>query len=294
MRVVQGLPYGCWIRGRTFYHARHYRQGSENSHPEPVDLATVWLLLAYGYSMAVPRIYTSQPLGPGRRIDIEGQGAAHVTQVLRLRPGAAVHVFDGAGQEFSALLLEGRRARITLELLEPLTGAAEATLDITLAQGIARHDRMDLILQKSVELGVNTIQPLWMQRSQSHLSGARLERRLHHWHGVVISGCEQCGRNTLPALREPLAFRDWIARSPAYTLQLMLQPGEPHSLASLQPPAGNILLLTGPEGGLTSEEQEIARAAGFAGIRLGQRILRTETAALAAIAGMHALWGDFR
>jgi 16S rRNA (uracil1498-N3)-methyltransferase len=244
--------------------------------------------------MAAPRIHTAQQLGPGRCIDIEGQAATHVIQVLRLRPGAVLHVFDGQGHEFSATLLESRRARISLELHDALPGIPESALDITLVQGIARHDRMDLILQKAVELGVNTIQPLWMQRSQSRLAGERLDKRLHHWAGVIVSACEQCGRNTLPELRAPHPFDHWLAAGQPAALKLMLQPGSDDTLPSLHQPDGEILLLVGPEGGLNPDEQSMAQDAGFTGVRLGQRVLRTETAALAAIAGMQVLWGDYR
>jgi len=244
--------------------------------------------------MAVPRIYTPQLPGTGAQLDIEGQAAAHVAQVLRLRPGSALRVFDGKGREFSATLLGSRRCCIRLELHEQQAGPAESALDITLAQGIARHDRMDLILQKAVELGVNTIQPLWMQRSQSRLGGERLVKRLRHWEGVIISACEQCGRNTLPELLPVAGLAEWLPGSTGASLKLMLQPGSPHILPSLTRPDGTVVLLVGPEGGLDPDEQAAAQAAGYSGVRLGQRILRTETAALAALAAMQVLWGDYR
>lgn len=245
-------------------------------------------------TMAVPRIYTTQPLIPGTTLELSGQPALHVTQVLRLRTGAALRVFDGRGQECEATLQTTGRRGITVLAGATIQGPAEPRLDIMLAQGIARHDRMDLILQKAVELGVSTIQPLWMQRSQSHLKGERLEKRLQHWQGVIISACEQCGRNTLPALLPATGFLEWLQAGSDAALKLMLQPGSPHALPSLQQPDGRILLLVGPEGGLNSDEQDAALAAGFTGLRLGQRILRTETAALAALAGMQMLWGDYR
>jgi 16S rRNA (uracil1498-N3)-methyltransferase len=244
--------------------------------------------------MAIPRIHTDQPLQPGRMLGIEGQAALHVIQVLRLRSGAEVRVFDGRGTEYAATLASIGRGRITVQLGALVPGPAEPALDIMLAQGIARHDRMDLILQKAVELGVNAIQPLWMQRSQSHLRGERLEKRRQHWQGVIISACEQCGRNTLPVLRPAAGYADWLAQDSAAARKLLLQPGSPHTLPTLPHPDGPILLLVGPEGGLTALEQAAAQSAGFTGVRLGQRILRTETAALAALAGMQVLWGDYR
>jgi 16S rRNA (uracil1498-N3)-methyltransferase len=244
--------------------------------------------------MAIPRIHTDQPLYPGTRLEISGQAALHILQVLRLRAGAALRVFDGHGTECTATLESAVRGRVTVQLGIPVTGPAEPVLDILLAQGIARHDRMDLILQKAVELGVSSIQPLWMQRSQSHLSGERLEKRVQHWQGVIVSACEQCGRNTLPALLPATGLEAWLQAGCDASLKLMLQPGSPHTLPALSPPAGRIVLLVGPEGGLNPVEQDDALTAGFTGLRLGQRILRTETAALAALAGMQVLWGDYR
>jgi 16S rRNA (uracil1498-N3)-methyltransferase len=210
-----------------------------------------------------------------------------------MRSGAALRVFDGEGQEYRATLAGTGRNRITLAIGEPAGGDCESTLRIRLAQGIARHDRMDLILQKAVELGVQTLQPLWLQRSQSRLKGERLEKRLAHWHGIVVNACEQCGRSTLPALLQPAGLPEWVSALPAGTCKLMLQPDSDRTLPALARPAGEIVLLAGPEGGLTGDEQALARAAGFTGIRLGPRILRTETAALAAVSGMQTLWGDF-
>ena len=174
-----------------------------------------------------------------------------------------------------------------------LTPTQESPLQITLLQGIARNDHMDLVLQKAVELGVQTIQPLWMQRSQKRLKGERLEKRNRHWEGVIISACEQCGRASLPTLLTADDSANVFKRNVADdALQLMLQPDADTCLPGLEKPAGSVTLLVGPEGGLTTAEQSLASASGFTGIRMGPRILRTETAALAAIAGVQTLWGD--
>jgi 16S rRNA (uracil1498-N3)-methyltransferase len=153
---------------------------------------------------------------------------------------------------------------------------------------------MDLILQKSVELGVSRIQPLWMQRCQARVRGERLGKRMKHWQGIIINACEQCGRSTLPGLCAPEDYPAWINRQDPAALGLMLQPDSVQTLHDLPQPEGDIVILVGPEGGLNQEEQRLAVLAGFRGIRLGQRVLRTETAALSALAGIHALWGDFR
>ena len=243
--------------------------------------------------MRIPRLYVPVAAASGETITVTGQAAHHVIQVLRLRPGAAIRLFNGHGPEWDAVLLESKRSEICLEVGAPVEAIDASSLSITLAQGIARNDRMDFILQKAVELGVNSIQPLWMRRCQSRVSGERLEKRMKHWKGVIINACEQCGRSTLAVLYNPEDYSGWVSRLNPSNLRLMLQPDSTQVLNDLPPPARDIVVLVGPEGGLTPEEQRLAALSGFTGIRLGQRILRTETAALSALASMHALWGDF-
>jgi 16S rRNA (uracil1498-N3)-methyltransferase len=244
--------------------------------------------------MRIPRVFLQQLLGSGNTVTVTGQAARHVTQVLRLRTGASLRVFNGDGMEFSATFVRTGRAEITLDIGSPVETLPEPGLPICLAQGIARNDRMDLILQKAVELGTGRIQPLWMQRSQAHVRGDRLEKRIRHWHGVVASACEQCGRATLPELLSPAPFPDWIARTNNDEMRLMLQPDSTRVLADLEKPSGGITLLVGPEGGMNTDERALATMSGYSGLRLGARILRTETAALAALSGIQTLWGDFR
>jgi len=233
-------------------------------------------------------------LATGRQLTITGQAAHHVSRVLRLPAGASVRVFDGQGHEHHATLHEVTRTGIILDIDASLEVTPESPLQVTLLQGIARHDHMDLVLQKAVELGVQAIQPLWMQRSQKRLKGERMKKRSRHWEGVVISACEQCGRATLPTLLAAGDYgRAFIENKGDNALRLMLQPDACASLSSLEKPAGEVVVLVGPEGGLTPEEQSLASASGFTGIRMGPRILRTETAALAALAGIQTLWGDF-
>lgn len=243
--------------------------------------------------MRTPRLYLPQALVRGETIQIGGQAAHHVRHVLRLRAGSGIRVFDGQGNEYHAVLAELGRAEVSAIIGERATGCAESPLQITLAQGIARNDRMDIILQKAVELGITAIQPLWMQRCQSPLKTARLEKRIQHWRGVITSACEQSGRATLPRLAAPDSYPHWINSLPRGGCRLVLQPEGSSSLRSLQPPQGDICVLVGPEGGLNPDEQLLAGSAGFLGIRLGPRVLRTETAALTALAAMQTLWGDF-
>lgn len=244
--------------------------------------------------MRITRLYIPQPLRDGASLVAGGQPAHHVKNVLRLRPGAALRIFDGSGNEHDAMLQDIGRSEITLAIAGPVSTVAAPSLHIRLAQGIARNDRMDLILQKAVELGVDAIQPLWMQRCHKHLKGGRLERRLQHWRGVVISACEQCGRAPLPELLQPQDYASWTGGESGNGLKLMLQPQSAHTLRDLGPTHDGITLLVGPEGGLTPDERALAGNTGYKGIRLGQRVLRTETAGLAALAGLQVLWGDFR
>ena len=244
--------------------------------------------------MRTPRLYIPKVATSGEIITVTGQTAHHVIQVLRLRPGAAIRLFNGHGPEWDAVLLESKRSAISLKVGTPVEAIDAPTLSITLAQGIARNDRMDFILQKAVELGVGSIQPVWMQRCQARVSGERLKKRMQHWQGIIISACEQCGRSTLAELYNPEDYTGWISKQNPSALGLMLQPDSTQILNDIPPPERNIVVLVGPEGGLTPEEQRLAANSGFTGIRLGQRILRTETAALSALASMHTLWGDFQ
>jgi 16S rRNA (uracil1498-N3)-methyltransferase len=243
--------------------------------------------------MRIARLYMPQMFIPGEELAVTGQTAHHVAHVLRLRSGAAVQVFDGRGREHRAIIKTVKRSEIILKVAGAITVRPESSLDITLLQGIARNDRMDFILQKAVELGVKAIQPLWTQHSQTHLKGSRLEKRCKHWQGVIISACEQCGRATTPQLAAARNYSDWMSNQETGGLRLLLQPDSKTGLGTLQPPDERIYVLIGPEGGLDAAEQTLAKSAGFTGIRLGPRILRTETAALAALASMQAVWGDF-
>jgi 16S rRNA (uracil1498-N3)-methyltransferase len=244
--------------------------------------------------MRVPRFYLPLTLIKGQILGLGEQSAHHVTHVLRLRPGASVKVFDGQGCEHEAMLRDVRRTQVTVEIGMAVVSIPEPPLAITLAQGIPRSDRMDLILQKAVELGVTDVQPLWTTRSQTRVSGERLEKRMRHWQGVVISACEQCGRATMPTLKTPLEYSSWLTSAYRHDCRLLLDPDARRSLGDMQPPGASILLLVGPEGGISAEETTLAAAAGFSPMRLGPRILRTETAALASLASLQSLWGDLR
>jgi 16S rRNA (uracil1498-N3)-methyltransferase len=244
--------------------------------------------------MRSTRLYLDTRLVPDTEVELDERGAHHVARVLRMKPGARLQLFDGRGNEADACLASVEKRRVSARIETLLDRKVESPLRLVLGQGISRGERMDFTLQKSVELGVTRIVPLWTGHSQVQLDGSRLEKRMEHWRGVIISACEQSGRNMLPELAAPVSLTEWVAELPGDELGLLLDPLQSSSLAELPAPAGVVRLLIGPEGGLSDSEVHCAREAGFLGIRLGPRILRTETAALATLAALQALWGDFR
>jgi 16S rRNA (uracil1498-N3)-methyltransferase len=244
----------------------------------------------------MPRFFCDLPLAVGRLITLPEATARHAIGALRLREGDEVSLFNGDGAEYlGTLSAQGKGAAVRLNQRQQ--PERESNLHITLAQGISSAERMDLALQKSVELGVAAIQPLMMRRSVVKLSGEKAERRLRHWQGIVVSACEQCGRNQLPPVAEITEFLTWLptqSQQSGAPLSYLLDPEAETSLSQLPIPNRPILLLAGPEGGFDPAERKAAIKAGCQAVRLGPRILRTETAALAALAAMQALWGDFR
>lgn len=219
------------------------------------------------------------------------EAAHHAVRVLRLRYGEEVRVFDGAGEEYRATLvdLEGEPG---VHLHERIEEGAEAPLAITLVQGLAVADKMDWIVQKAVELGVAAVQPIEAERSVLRLSGDRAVKRVSHWRQVAVSAAEQCGRSRLCEVGDIAGFARWLAL-PREGERWILSPGEGEPLSTMTKPAGPVALLIGPEGGWSPAELAAAKSAGCEPIRLGPRVLRTETAGVAAVAAMMALWGDF-
>lgn len=246
----------------------------------------------------MPRFYCPLPLAIGQLVTLPDDVARHAVGVLRLRAGEAVTLFNGNGREYAGVLEQRGKGAAVLLHAEG-SPERESPLRVVLAQGISSGERMDLTIQKSVELGVAAIQPLVMRRTIVKLAGEKLERRRAHWQAVATSACEQCGRNTVPEVAPIQDFSAWL-KGPwleghgAAGVGLLLDPEAPGGLGELPAPAGPITLLAGPEGGFDGFERDAARRAGFLATRLGPRILRTETAALAALAAMQTLWGDFR
>lgn len=244
-----------------------------------------------------PRIYCPSPLAEGAVVTLPETAARHLRKALRLGPGDPVRIFDGAGREHEAQLIEGGpgiRARIGASL----TPLAESDLGITLIQGISRGERMDWAIQKATELGLARIVPVQTARSVVRLDGERARRRRRHWQAVAASACEQCGRSVVPEVSSPRtlagALADGFADAGAGSagLRLMLDSAGP-GIRSLRPPeSGSVSLLIGPEGGLAPDEKALASRHGFIPLGLGPRVLRTETAAMVAVAVCQLMWGD--
>ena len=225
-------------------------------------------------------------------VELPEQASRHALRVLRMREGDAVFLFNGNGEQYEGELLPDARGRATVRVLRAGAGEPPPPLEIHLALGVSRGQRMDMALQKATELGVTSITPLFTRRGIVRLDEGKSLRRRAHWRQVIVSACEQSGRCRLPALHEPAEFADWLAEP--HPGGVLLDPGAERSLANLDSPPGVLTLAVGPEGGLSAEERRGALAAGFSAVRLGPRILRTETAPLAAIAAAQVLWGDFR
>jgi len=241
----------------------------------------------------ISRIYCPTILQEGQLVTLPESAARHTRKVLRLRVGDRLRIFDGAGHEHEAVLAAdgpGTTARIGAAL----PPAAESTLSLTLMQGVSRGERMDWVVQKATELGVARIVPVLTARSVVRLSQQRAEQRREHWQAITISACEQCGRRVLPELAMPRTLDQALAEEeqPA-NLRLMPSAGADLALPSLKPDAAKICLLIGPEGGLDEEEEARAGSLGFVPVSLGPRVLRTETAAVVALAACQTLWGDF-
>ncbi len=238
----------------------------------------------------VPRFYFEGQLREGERLALPEETARHA-RVLRLKAGEAIVLFDGRGGEFEARLarLDGRRAEAELGAHRDLE--RESPLLVTLGQAISSGEKMDLTVQKAVELGVAAIQPVLAARSVVRLAGERAAHKLAHWRRVAIAACEQCGRNRVPAVRAPLELAQFC-RLASRGLRILLSASGSRRLRELEP-AAEITLAAGPEGGYSPAEEAMLEAAGFVRVRLGARLLRTETAAPAALAALNALRGDF-
>lgn len=238
----------------------------------------------------MPRFYCTTPLSSGITFNLPPAVAHHI-QVLRLAPGAQIRLFNGDGGEYVAQIVGKDKKRVSVTVGDFDPREAELPYALTLAQALPEAAKMDWIMEKAMELGVHAIQPLAAQRCVVRLNAERAEKRLEHWQGVVAAAAEQCGRNRLAQVALPQDFRQWATQQDLHR-RLLLSPRADTSLsdwARQQPPQA-LTLVIGPEGGFTEEEETLAQAHGTLLFSMGPRILRTETAGLAAVAALNALW----
>jgi len=236
----------------------------------------------------VHRLFVDAELHPQSRVELPEAATHHVARVLRLRDGEAVVLFNGRGGEYDARLAIPGRGRVLADTGEHHDVERESPLAVTLVQAVSSSDKMDFTIQKAVELGVTAVQPVLTSKSLVRLSAEREDRKLAHWQRIAIAACEQCGRNRLPDIRSPLPLDRY--RAPEGS-KILLSPSGTGKLADLAKPP--VVLAAGPEAGFSEAEEALLLRAGFQAVRLGPRILRTETAALAALAALNALAGDF-
>lgn len=241
--------------------------------------------------MRLTRVFIDVPLWPGATVTLSESASAHLVRVLRLGLGDACIVFNGDGADYEARLVAIGKRGVEAEVMSRHEVASESPLRITLAQAVARGEKMDWVLQKATELGVAAFAPLLTERTEVKLDAERSEKRIAHWRGVIASACEQSGRARLPSLAPPQALREWLGTQapPGWFLDPDADTGL-HALGGVDA----LTLVVGPEGGLGERDLGALRAAGFRGLRLGPRVLRTETAGVSALAALQALYGDLR
>jgi 16S rRNA (uracil1498-N3)-methyltransferase len=244
--------------------------------------------------MRVNRVYVDVPLRPGSVIELPAAAAQHLAKVLRARSGDEIVLFGGDGLEFAAAVESIRGSRVTAAVGEGRAIDRESPLAVTLVQCIARADRMDVIVQKATELGVARIVPVTSRRSVVRLDAAQAVAKADHWRGIAVAACEQSGRNRLPVIEPPRQLIRHLGDAPAAGVRLVLEPDSEHHPVIALAIGTAVEIAVGPEGGFDPEELEAFRVAGFAPVALGPRVLRTETAAIAALAWLQSRYGDFK
>ena len=242
--------------------------------------------------MRLTRVHVPGPLRQGRSHTIEGDAANHIARVLRLEPGDALTVFDGRGGEHAARIDAIRKGAVVVEVQEQATSNRESPLSLTLAQGVSRGERMDWVVQKATELGVTRIVPVLTERTVVKLDSRQSERKVQHWQGISVAACEQSGRTRVPEIAAPQPLEACVRGFDAGATRVLLSPSGSLRIADLKREQGGVVVLIGPEGGLAESEQQSALDAGFVAVRVGPRVLRTETAAIAALTLLQHQFGD--
>jgi 16S rRNA (uracil1498-N3)-methyltransferase len=240
--------------------------------------------------MRIPRVFTPQALAEHRLFELAEPQSHYLSKVLRMQAGRELILFNGEGGEYAAVITEVHKKHITVTTQDFNPENRQSPLQLELAIGVSRGERMDWVLQKATELGVTKITPLMTERTEVKLKGERADKKVEHWQQIIISACEQCQRNILPQLAEPMNYGDWVEQCDA-EFKFVLHHRDSKGLPQTDQ-AGSIALLIGPEGGLDENEIEQALARQFAPLTLGPRVLRTETAPIAAISLVQYLWGD--
>lgn len=240
----------------------------------------------------MPRFYLPTALAPHTTLNLPDNIIRHI-HVLRLNAGDSITLFNGTGNDFAATLQEIGKRHAQCHITAQRQPENESPLKITLVQAISSGERMDFTLQKSVELGVHAIQPIISERCVVRLSGERADKRVQRWQDIAIAACEQSGRSIVPTVQPIVSFADYLRQMPRHELHLMMSLHRTTTLRDIAPAPQSLRLMIGPEGGWTPAEEQAALAAGVQTITLGKRVLRTETAAMAAMAAMQVLWGDF-
>ena len=243
--------------------------------------------------MRIPRVYSPQMISVGDVVQLEPGPARHLTSVLRMSTGQEVVIFNGQGGEFRGQLVEAKKGSASVQINHFDKIDIESPLTLHLGIGISRGERMDWIVQKATELGVTQITPLFSERCEVKLTGDRLSKKVRHWQQVAISACEQCQRNGLPTINSPTTLQTWPADC-SEDLKLLLYHRAANRLQDLGQSAASVALLVGPEGGFSDREIDQVMHEGFQPLALGPRVLRTETAPIAAISILQAQWGDLQ
>jgi 16S rRNA (uracil1498-N3)-methyltransferase len=241
--------------------------------------------------LRIPRIYTDTPLQAGAEAQLDDNAAQHVGRVLRMQPGQALSLFNGDGHDYQALIASASKKNVTVQVEHFTANSRESALEIVLGQTLSKGDRMDYAVQKATEMGVTRIVPLSTERCDVRLKGDREDKRLNHWRSVAISAAEQCGRARVPDILPVMNITEWLEYSQRCDVRLVLHHRTEQSLDSLAKP-NSVALMIGPEGGLSADEIAQAEKSGFLPVALGPRVLRTETAPVAAMALCQWLWGD--
>jgi 16S rRNA (uracil1498-N3)-methyltransferase len=244
--------------------------------------------------MSKTRLFSPAPLRPDCRFTLDADQTRYLTRALRLRAGEKLTVFDGSGGEYLAEIVRIGKRGADIQTGALLGASTESPLQIRLLQGLSKGDRMDTVVQKATELGVQQISPLLTDHSVVKIDGQRATRRREHWQKIAQSACEQCGRNIVPAIDEVISLNHWFDQNRDDSgTRLVFRPEAATPLSSVGRPTAVLTILIGPEGGFSTAEYECAAAAGFGEVSLGPRVLRTETATIAAISAAQTLWGDY-